>query len=127
MPEIVLQILEVCLIPLLGALTGFLIKWINAKAAEVKAKTNNDLANKYIQMAADTVTMCVVATNQTYVESLKKQGSFDIPAQKIAFEQTYQAVLKLLPNEAMKYINELFGDSQAFLTELIEKTVQENK
>jgi len=28
-------------------------------------------------MAVDTVTMCVVATNQTYVESLKKQGSFD--------------------------------------------------
>lgn len=127
MPEIVVQILEVCLIPLLGALTAFLIKWINAKAAEIKAKTQNTIAQKYIDMAADTVTMCVVATNQTYVEALKKQGSFDAEAQKKAFEETYKAVLELLPGEVMKYLGEAFGDVDVFLTQLIEKTVKENK
>lgn len=127
MPEIIVQILEVCLIPLLGVLTSFLIKFINSKANELKAKTANETAQKYIQMAADTVTMCVVATNQTYVESLKKQGSFDEIAQQIAFKETYEAVLQLLPGEAMKYLTEAFGDGKNYLTALIEKTVNENK
>jgi len=29
-------------------------------------------------MLADTVTKCVIATNQTYVETLKKEGRFDL-------------------------------------------------
>ena len=36
-------------------------------------------------MLSETITKCVVATNQTYVETLKKQGKFDKEAQKIAF------------------------------------------
>jgi hypothetical protein len=32
-----------------------------------------------------TITECVIATNQTYVETLKQQGKFDEEAQKIAF------------------------------------------
>jgi len=44
MPEIIVQILEVCLIPLLGVLTSFLIKFINSKANELKAKTANETA-----------------------------------------------------------------------------------
>lgn len=127
MPEIVLQILEVCLIPLLTALTAFAVKWLNAKANEIKARTQNEKVQHYIDLAAETVTTCVIATNQTYVEALKKQGSFDVDAQKYAFEQTYKAVLELLPKEAMKFIEAAFGDGTEYLTQLIEKTVNEQK
>lgn len=127
MPEIVLQILEVCLIPLLTALTAFAVKWLNAKANEIKARIQSEKAQHYIDLAAETVTTCVIATNQTYVEALKKQGSFDVDAQKYAFEQTYKAVLELLPNEAMKFIEAAFGDGTEYLTQLIEKTVNEQK
>ena len=41
--------------------------------------------NKYLKMLSETITKCVIATNQTYVETLKKQGKFDEEAQKIAF------------------------------------------
>jgi len=33
--------------------------------------------NKYVKMLSDIITKCVIATNQTYVETLKKQGKFD--------------------------------------------------
>ena len=37
-------------------------------------------------MLSQTITDCVLATNQTYVDTLKAQGSFDAEAQKIAFD-----------------------------------------
>ncbi|MDD7757541.1 MAG: hypothetical protein PUJ51_24125 [Clostridiales bacterium] len=79
------QLFQVCLIPMLGALTTFIVIWIKAKSAELQKKTNNDILNKYVQMATDTITNCVIATNQTYVNSLKEQGKFDEAAQKEAF------------------------------------------
>ena len=77
---LVIQILEVCIIPLLGVLTTFLID-------HIKTKTNNAKLNKYLDMLDRTVADCVLATKQTYVEALKKSGTFDEAAQKEAFEK----------------------------------------
>ena len=75
------QILEVCIIPLLGVLTAFAIKFIKTKSTEIQNKVDNDTANKYIAMLTDTISACVIATNQTYVEALKKDNAFTKEAQ----------------------------------------------
>ena len=108
---------------MLGALTTFIVIWIKAKSAELQKKTNNDILNKYVQMATDTITNCVIATNQTYVNSLKEQGKFDEAAQKEAFQRTYQAVLLILSDDAKEYLNNAFGDLNKYLQEKIESTV----
>lgn len=117
------QLFQVCLIPMLGALTTFIVIWIKAKSAELQKKTNNDILNKYVQMATDTITNCVIATNQTYVNSLKEQGKFDEAAQKEAFQRTYQTVLLILSDDAKEYLNNAFGDLNKYLQEKIESTV----
>lgn len=117
------QLFQVCLIPMLGALTTFIVIWIKAKSTELQKKTNNDILNKYVQMATDTITNCVIATNQTYVNSLKEQGKFDEAAQKEAFQRTYQAVLLILSDDAKEYLNNAFGDLNKYLQEKIESTV----
>lgn len=117
------QLFQVCLIPMLGALTTFIVIWIKAKSAELQKKTNNDILNKYVQMVTDTITNCVIATNQTYVNSLKEQGKFDEAAQKEAFQRTYQAVLLILSDDAKEYLNNAFGDLNKYLQEKIESTV----
>lgn len=117
------QLFQVCLIPMLGALTTFIVIWIKAKSAELQKKTNNDILNKYVQMATNTITNCVIATNQTYVNSLKEQGKFDEAAQKEAFQRTYQAVLLILSDDAKEYLNNAFGDLNKYLQEKIESTV----
>lgn len=117
------QLFQVCLIPMLGALTTFIVIWIKAKSAELQKKTNNDILNKYVQMATDTITNCVIATNQTYVNSLKEQGKFDEAAQKEAFQRTYQAVLLILSDDAKEYLNNAFGDLNKYLQEKIESIV----
>ena len=78
-------------------------------------------------MLADTVCSCVIATNQTYVNSLKEQGKFDAEAQKIAFQKTYDAVLSILSEEAVKYLTAFYGDLGVVITELIEENVNNQK
>ena len=125
--ELLYKIAEVCLIPLLGVLTAFFIKWLKAKEAELLVKVENDAADKYIAMVTQTITDCVIATNQTYVETLKKQGSFDTEAQKIAFQKTLDAVIAVLSDDAKAYLSELYGDATAYLTTRIEAEVNLQK
>lgn len=127
MPEIVIQIVEVCVIPLLGILTKYLVDFLSAKRDELKAKTDNETAQKYTDMIYQTVVDCVIATNQTYVDSLKKSGSFDEAAQKEAFNRTMSAVMTILSEDTKEYISEATGDVNTYLTQLIESEVNKRK
>lgn len=125
--DLLYQVFEVCIIPLLGLLTAFGIKFIQAKAAEINAKHDNEILAKYVLMLSDTIADCVVATNQTYVESLKAQGAFDAEAQKIAFEKTYESVMAVLSAEAKEYLAAAYGDLNVYITNKIEAEVNANK
>ena len=121
------QILEVCVIPLLGILTAYFVKYINVKSAEIQHKVDNDNADKYIAMVADTISACVIATNQTYVDALKKQNAFTAEAQKEAFNLTYNAVMNILTEDAKKYLTEIYGDVTTYITNKIEAEVNLSK
>ena len=121
--DILYKVFEVALIPILGAATVYLVTLINAKKDELLKKTKDETTKKYIEMLDKTITDCVSATNQTYVEALKKAGSFDLEAQKKAFELTYQAVMTILTDEAEVYLNEAIKDLNAYITNKIEAQV----
>ena len=121
------EIMEVVVIPLLGILTAYLVKLVNAKIEDISDKRENELEKKYLDMLGTTITDCVMATTQTYVESLKKQGSFDAEAQKEAFNQTYNAVMDILSEDAKDYLTEAVGDLQLYITQKIEAEVKNNK
>lgn len=127
MPEIVIQIIQVCVIPLLGILTKYLVDYLTAKRDEINSKTDNETAQKYTNMIYQTVVDCVIATNQTYVDSLKKSGSFDEAAQKEAFNRTMNAIMTILSDDAKEYITEATGDLNTYLTQLIEAEVNKHK
>lgn len=127
MPEIIIQIFQLCIIPLLGILTKYLVDYLNARRDELNAKTENETAQKYTTMIFDTITKCVIATNQTYVNSLKEQNAFDAEAQKTAFNKTMNAVLEILSEDAKQYIIETTGDLNTYLTNLIEAEVNKNR
>ena len=126
-PELIAAIFEVCIIPLLGVLTAAFVKWVNVRSSESQAKTDNETADKYIAMLDKTITDCVIATNQTYVEALKKEGKFDAEAQKKAFEETKNAVLTILSEDAKEYLSNAIGDLQVYMTKKIEAEVKLNK
>ena len=125
--DILQQVVTVCVIPLLGLATAYFIKWIKAKEEEILVKVDNDTADKYISMVAQTITDCVIATNQTYVEALKKDNAFTKEAQKEAFQRTLDAVLAVLSDDAKEYLAALYGDATAYLTTRIEAEVNLQK
>ena len=75
----------------------------------------------------DTISACVIATNQTYVEALKKGNAFTKEAQEEAFKQTYEAVMAVLTDEAKKYLTAAYGDLTAYITNKIEAEVNLSK
>ena len=125
--ELITTIFQVCILPLLGVLTTFIVKWIQTKSQEISINIDNDLMEKYMLMLTETITQCVLATNQTYVESLKSQNKFDAEAQKLAFEQTYESIMAILAEEAKEYLSTAVGDLELFVKQKIEAEVNLNK
>ena len=72
--ELLQKIFEVCIIPLLGVLTTYLVVFIRNKTDQLKKETDNELYQKYMEMLSETITNRVIATNQTYVEALKNKN-----------------------------------------------------
>ena len=106
--ELLQQIFELCIVPLLGILTAYIVKLVQ---------------NKYLDMLNNTIAECVVATNQTYVWALKQQNAFDKEAQKQALEMTRDRVIEILNDEAKEYLSEAYGDLEQYILTKIESTV----
>ena len=121
------QIVNICIFPLLGVLTTYLITFIKNKTESLKKETDNELYKKYMSLLSDTITSCVIATNQTYVNSLKDKNMFDAAAQKEAFNRTYDAVMNILSIDAIKFLNEAVGDLDTYIKKTIEAQVNLNK
>jgi len=125
--EMLQKIFEVCIIPLLGILTTYLVMFIKKKSKELEETADNELYKKYIELLQDTIVRCVIATNQTYVEALKNKNAFDKEAQKVAFNMTYESVMAILSDDAKLYLSNVIGDLEVYITKLIEAEVNVNK
>ena len=125
--EMLQQIFQVCIIPLLGVLTTYLVVFIKNKTDELKKTTDNELYQKYMDMLSETIVNCVIATNQTYVEALKNKNAFDAAAQRTAFEMTYKSVMNILSQDAIEFLNSSVGDLDAYIRRMIEAQVNVNK
>lgn len=123
--EITKIVLEVVLTPILAALVAIAIKFINAKANALIAKTKSDTLKKYIGMLDSTIETCIVATNQTYVDALKEEGRFDAEAQRKALEKTKTKVLEILDGEAVTYLTEFYGDLNVIVEQKIEQYINQ--
>lgn len=125
--DLLQQIFNLCIVPLIGILCNFLIAYLKAKSDEAKENIENELLAKYLDMLTNTITICVIATNQTYVDALKDQNAFDAEAQKQAFQMTYDAVCAILSDEAKKYLEAAIGDLEEYIRQQIEAEVNIQK
>lgn len=121
------EIFQVCIVPLLGVLTVYAVNYIKAKSNQIIADSENEMVDKYTAMLAQTITDCVIATKQTYVDALKKDGAFTKEAQAEAFKLTYNAVIEILTDDAKEYLVNAYGDLTVYLTNKIEAEVNKNK
>lgn len=121
------QIFELCIVPLLGIVTAYIVSYIKAKTKELDTTNSNDILIKYVNMLSQTVCDCVIATNQTYVNALKDKNAFTEEAQGIAFQKTYDAVITILSEDAKEYLTHVYGDLSVYIKNMIEAEVNKNK
>lgn len=125
--KILQEIFTVCIIPLLGILTKYAIEYLHARKQNYINQEENEIKKRYIEMLVNTIETCVIATNQTYVNALKDKNTFTLEAQKEAFEKTKEAVLAILGEEGQKYLSQIYGDLNVYISKEIEKQVNWNK
>lgn len=125
--KILQEIFTVCIIPLLGILTKYLVDWIQTKKDTLIQQEENEIKQRYIEMLANTIETCVIATNQTYVNALKDKNAFTPEAQKEAFEITKNAILTILGEEGQNYLKQIYGDLNIYIMKEIEKNVNIQK
>jgi hypothetical protein len=125
--EILTYLYNTVLFPVITLLGIYLVALISSKIKTIKENKNNELYDKYLTMLNDTITSCVLATTQTYVDSLKAKGEFDADAQKVALSKTYNNVMKILAEDAKKYLTEVMGDFETYVFNRIEAEVICNK
>lgn len=125
--EILQNLFVVVIIPLLGLITKYVVQFFAVKNEEIKNTTDNETFKKYFDLLNKTVTNCVIATNQTYVDALKDKNAFTAEAQKEALQKTYTAIMDILSADAITYLTNATGDLQSYILNLIEAQVKENK
>ncbi len=106
--------------------------WVDA--ADIKAEgtaaittVNNEILRQALSEATDAVYAAVTYTSQTYVDTLKKEGTFDKEAQMVALNTALTKAQSLLAFETKELLESLYGDLQDWLVTKIEKTVKETK
>lgn len=124
MNEILLNIISVVVtvivIPLITLLGTKLIQWINSKV-------NNSTAAALLTTATSIVLSAVQSVFQTYVDSLKKSGTFDAEAQTIALTKAKDTALSQMTDDVKDYITKTYGDLDNWLTTQIESTINSLK
>lgn len=116
-------ILSNVLILIITALTSYIVTYINKKKKALQLEMDNTLAIKYTDMIEKTIIDCVNATNQTYVEALKKDNAFTKEAQAEAFNRTLNSVMKILSDDCLEYLATITTDVNAYIYNKIEAEV----
>ena len=125
--NVIIDLLDVIAPYVISAIATLIVIGIKKGVSYLQDKLNSEIANRYLEIAEKTVTDCVMATNQTYVDSLKNNGAFDKEAWTTAFEKSKNKALKLLSEAQKEVIVEIYGDLETWLNTQIECKVKELK
>ena len=112
---------------LLSALLAYLIVYINKKKQALLETSKSEIEKKYIEKISKTITDCVIATNQTFVETLKKENAFTKEAQEEALQKTITNVMSILNEDCIEYLESITSDITIYLRNQIEAEVNKNK
>ncbi len=126
-PEIFNAIITLIIVPILGIVSKFLITCLKCKVDELELRIHNETLNKYIAMAEDAIETAVICVNQTFVEVMKKQGTFDEAAMAESFRMAKKKALIIMGDALKKVLEAAYGDIDAWLDSKIEFFVNRNK
>lgn len=96
---IVASVLAAVVLAILGYLAPKVVELIKAGINWLKSKTNNEKIKSLLDMAGKVVEDAVIAANQTIVETLKKEGTFNSKVAEEIKSNVVEEVKKTLTQE----------------------------
>ena len=93
----------------------------------VSIKIENDRIKHLVAKGEEFVKKSVDMVQQTFVDSLKKEGKFDAEAQKIAFKMAYDNWVLMASDEIKEAVVGEVGNIDAWLNTMIEAGIKEMK
>lgn len=115
------------IIAVVPVITPFICKFLATKWQEIRTCIKSKELQDTLDHVVEVVTNCVINTNQTFVDSLKKSGQFTKEAAETAFNLSKDAALKMLTEEAKETVKKVYGDLDTYLDILIESKVNQMK
>ena len=125
--ELIKDLLYILITAAVPVLTTYVCKYLYAKWTEGKIKIENEKVATTLDNVVSMVLDVVQATNQKYVDELKKHGSFTDKAAAEAFRMSKETALTMLSTDAAEIITQVYGDVSVYLDTLIEATVKQLK
>lgn len=121
---ILLQAVATAAIPVCAA---FLVQFLRKKSEQIGAQIDNMELKELLDEVTDAVSTAVTYTSQTYVDALKKEGIFDVEAQKTALETSLKMAISLLSESARSALATIYGNLDDYLVSKIEAEVRNQK
>lgn len=125
--EMVNTAMTVVIIPILGIITKYIVMLLKSKVTELEHRVNNDTLSKYLNLAEDAIETAVISVNQTFVDTMKKQGTFDQAAMEKSFYIAKNKALAIMGASAQNALSAAYKDIDAWLDSKIELYVNQNK
>lgn len=121
--EVMNLIETLVLAPLVIAISSFLIALIRQQTAKIVEKVKDDKVKRLLEIAENVVSQSVATVSQTYVDALKKDGSFDKDAQQQAFEMSKDKIYTLLTTDTLQAVKDNYGNVEEWINTKIEETI----
>lgn len=125
--EMIEQVMYTVITGILPVVTVFIVTYLKTKVKENTEKIKNDELQKYLDAATEAISIAVITISQTYVDSMKKAGTFDEAAQKEAKRMAIEKAKELITEDTRKAIEMLYSDFDKYLDAMIESIVRESK
>ena len=127
MNEFFSTLLQAVLVAAVPVIAAFASKGFVALAQYIGVKVENATFAKYADQIAKAVSTAVIYVAQTYVDDLKKSGTFTEENQRIAMQKALEVAKKQLTQEALEFIEITYGDITEYLTSKLEAEVKIQK
>lgn len=121
--DFLMELLQIAITGAVPILTAYLVSFLKTKKTEVADKIDNEYVATQLERVSDIIASVVTKVSQTYVDALKKDKSFTLEAQTIAFETAKAEAINLINGEAVELITDIYGSFEDYLETKIEEMV----
>jgi len=80
--EFIEQLMYAVITGILPIFTVYIVNLIKSKISENTSKLQNEQLEKYIEAANEAISLAVISTSQTYVDSIQKRRNLSLKKQK---------------------------------------------